>query len=374
MRIIIDENIAFAEEAFTPFGKVGLYPGREITNDILKDADALIVRSVTVVNETLLKETKVKFVGTATIGWDHLDTRYLDKNNIFYTSAAGCNSDAVAEYVTAALYDIAARRSLSLKGKKIGLIGAGNIGTRVARIASSIGMEVKLNDPPLARESKSDKYLPLAELFDSDIITLHVPLNPDGEDKTYHLFNKDNLQLLKDNIIFINTSRGPVVDNDILPRFIKEKGLISVLDVWENEPMLNKELLSLTETASPHVAGYSVEGKINGTIMIYNALCNFAGYDPGWKYQTPPPVEEPIRAEDKGTLEEQIDSVIKSTYNVRKDDAELRKALDMEIRFIPAYFDLLRKKYPLRKQFFNYKVSSPSPDTLKILKGIGFRE
>jgi erythronate-4-phosphate dehydrogenase len=373
MRIIIDENIAFAEEAFTPFGKVGLYPGREITNDILKDADALIVRSVTVVNETLLKETKVKFVGTATIGWDHLDTRYLDKNNIFYTSAAGCNSDAVAEYVTAALYDIAARRSLSLKGKKIGLIGAGNIGTRVARIASSIGMEVKLNDPPLARESKSDKYLPLAELFDSDIITLHVPLNPDGEDKTYHLFNKDNLQLLKDNIIFINTSRGPVVDNDILPRFIKEKGLISVLDVWENEPMLNKELLSLTEIASPHVAGYSVEGKINGTIMIYNALCNFAGYDPGWKYQTPPPVEEPIRAEDKGTLEEQIDSVIKSTYNVRKDDTELRKALDMEIRFIPAYFDLLRKKYPLRKQFFNYKVSFPSPDTLKILKGIGFR-
>jgi erythronate-4-phosphate dehydrogenase len=373
MKLVVDENIAFAEEAFSPFGEVELYPGREITNDLLKDKDVLIVRSVTVVNEALLKNTSVKFTGTATIGWDHLDTNYLSRNNIAYTSAAGCNSDAVTEYVTAAIYDLAARHQFSLKGKKIGIIGAGNIGSRVAIIAEGIGMEIRLNDPPLARESKSDRYLPLDTLYDSDIITLHVPLNMEGADKTYHLFNEDNLQQLKDNCILINTSRGAVVENDILNYYIARKNLITVLDVWEDEPNLNKELLTAVETGSPHVAGYSYEGKVNGTIMIYNALCRFAGYDPGWKYTPPPPEDDIIEIPDTGTPEEQIDKAIKSTYDIRKDDDELRRALEMENRFIPAYFDLLRKKYPLRKQFNNYKVSAANPETEGILGKLGFR-
>jgi erythronate-4-phosphate dehydrogenase len=372
MKIIIDENIAFANEAFTNFGEVELHPGREITNEMLKDASVLITRSVTIVNETLLKETKVKFVGTATIGWDHIDTRYLNKNNIFFTSAAGCNSDAVAQYVTSSLFDIAAERKISLKDKKIGIVGVGNIGSRIEKITSSIGMEVKLNDPPLARLTKSDKYVPLGELYDCDIITLHVPLNSEGEDKTYHLFNEINLAKLKDNCILINTSRGPVIDNDILAQFIKEKNLITVLDVWEDEPMLNKELLSLTEIATPHVAGYSVEGKINGTVMIYEALCKFLGTDPGWKHIQPPPEEEVIETDSKKVPEEQINSVIKNTYDIKQDDAELRKALKMDSRYIPAYFDLLRKKYPLRKQFSNYKVSAGNPEVKHILSALGF--
>jgi erythronate-4-phosphate dehydrogenase len=372
MRIVVDENIAFAEEAFASFGEVELYPGREITNEILMSADILVVRSVTTVNETLLKGTKIKFVGTATIGWDHLDISYLKKNNIFYTSAAGCNSDAVAEYIFAAIYDIAGRRDITLKGKKMGIIGAGNIGGKVAQIASTQGLEVILNDPPLARKTGSPLYHPLQELYDSDILTLHVPLNTEGEDSTYHLFNKDNLKRLNDNIIILNTSRGAVIDNDILPHYIKKKGLITVLDVWENEPMLNKDLLSVTETATPHVAGYSVEGKINGTVMIYNALCRFIGYDPGWKYILPEPESTIITPVIEESVEKQIDQVIKSVYNIRRDDSEMRKALEMENRYIPAFFDLLRKKYTLRKEYRNYIVSSNDQSILNRLRGMGF--
>jgi erythronate-4-phosphate dehydrogenase len=372
MKIVVDENIAFAKEAFSLFGEVELYPGREINNGILKDADVLIIRSVTTVNESLLKNTNIKFVGTTTIGWDHLDTVYLGKNNISYTSAAGCNSEAVAEYVIASLYDIASRKGISLLNKQIGIIGVGNIGSIVARYSHIIGMEVKLNDPPLARKNISGKYLPIEELFNSDIITLHVPLNMEGEDKTYHLFDEKKLEKLKEGSILINTSRGSVIDNDILPEYLKQKNITAVLDVWENEPLLNKELLALTDTATPHVAGYSAEGKINGTIMIYKALCTFAGYNPGWKYNPPPP-EEDIISVSGNSVEQQVNNIIKYTYDIRKDDAELKKALTMDSMFIPAYFDLLRKKYILRKEYQNYKVSASHPEVKQILSGLGFR-
>ncbi len=374
MRIIADENIALANEAFSSFGEVELYPGRKISNKILQNADALIVRSITNVGEELLKDTPVKFVGTATIGWDHIDTAYLDSKEIRYATAAGCNSDAVAEYVTSALFDIAVKYKIALRNKKIGVIGAGNIGTRIARIAAGAGMEVLLNDPPLAEKTGSSKYLPLFELMNCDIITLHVPMNLSGIYKTFHLFNEKNLSLLKENTIFFNTSRGPVADNNALLDAIKKKNLVAILDVWENEPALNRELLSVTEIATPHIAGYSYEGKLNGTVMIYNELCRFAGYDPGWKIE---PVEDNgqiIAAGKKGSDEEKINSVIKKVYDIREDDSELRNALSMDEKDIPAYFDTLRKNYRLRREFFNFKVTADKKDdrVIKALEGMRF--
>ncbi|RPI66206.1 MAG: 4-phosphoerythronate dehydrogenase [Ignavibacteriales bacterium] len=361
MKIIADENIALASDAFSGFGEVELYPGRKITNEILKNADALVIRSITNVNEKLLKNTKVGFVGTATIGWDHLDTEYLDRTGIKYSSAAGCNSDAVAEYVTSALFDIAVKHKISLKDKKIGIIGTGNIGSRVARIAAAAGMNVLLNDPPLAKKTGSSKYLPLHELFKCDIITLHVPLNMTGKFKTFHLFDEENLSLLKDHTIFFNTSRGPVVDNNALLNIIKRKNLITILDVWEHEPKINKELLSLTEIATPHIAGYSFEGKINGTKMIYDELCRFAGFIPGWKY-SPQDIPELIELKKEGSFEERINGVIKNIYDIRTDDADLRKISGISDDEIPHYFDNLRKNYKLRREFFNYTVTSDEPD------------
>jgi erythronate-4-phosphate dehydrogenase len=222
MKIVADENISCAYEAFSPFGEVILLPGREITNKHLKDADALITRSVTIVNKELLEGTNIKFVGTATIGWDHIDIDYLSKNNVNFSSAAGCNSDAVTEYVFSAMFSIAAGKNISLRNKKLGVVGGGNIGSRVAEIAPSLGLEVILNDPPLKRKTGSDIYQPLDKIYDCDIITLHVPLNVSGEDKTVHLFNKKNLEMLKENSIFINTSRGSVVDNTSLHSAIIE--------------------------------------------------------------------------------------------------------------------------------------------------------
>lgn len=375
MKIVADENIALALEAFSAFGDVELYPGRKITNKILKDAEILVIRSITNVNEELLENTKVRFVGTATIGWDHIDTDYLAKKGIRFTSAAGCNSDAVTEYVTTALFDIAVKYNISLKNKKMGIIGVGNIGSRVARIAAASGIEVLMNDPPLREKTGSAVYLPLYELFDCEIITLHVPLNPDGRFKTYHLLNHDNLPLLNENTILINTSRGPVVDNSVLDNLIAKKNLITVLDVWENEPSINKNLLAQTEIATPHIAGYSFEGKINGTLMIYNELCRFLDYDPGWKYVPPDDNFENLTIPQTGTFEQKINSMIKKVYNIRENDADLRKTLNMDDIEIPQYFDELRKNYNLRREFFNYKIIPDSTDipVINALKAMRFK-
>jgi erythronate-4-phosphate dehydrogenase len=372
LKIVADENISYAEEAFSHFGTVELYPGRNITNKLLRDADVLITRSVTMVNEELLKETRVKFVGTATIGWDHIDTAYLQKKNIYFTSAAGCNSDAVTEYVFSALYHIAAKNGLSLPGKKLGIIGAGNIGSRISGIASNLGMQVLLNDPPLFDKTRDPKYIPLQELYQCDIISLHVPLTMSGNYKTYHLFDQRNLSFLNKGVILINTSRGPVIDNAALPGYIIDKEITAVLDVWEHEPEMNKDLLSLAEIATPHIAGYSLEGKINGTAIIYNHLCNFYSYDPGWKYEHQVIPVDPIEVITNGSAEDKINSVIEQVYNIRRDDQDLRKALKMQDSEIPRHFDHLRKIYPLRREFFNFEVKK-DPDVSEYLKALRFR-
>ncbi|MDR3667352.1 MAG: 4-phosphoerythronate dehydrogenase, partial [Ignavibacteriaceae bacterium] len=295
MKIIADENITLVQEAFSGLGDVFLYGGRDISNNILKDADVLLVRSITDVNKNLLEGTNVKFVGTATIGIDHVDTNYLSEKEIFFSDARGCNSDAVAEYVFTALLNLSIEQNFELKGKSIGVVGAGNIGSRIVRLAGALGMNVLQNDPPLKRQTGDKRFLDLDELMNVDIITFHVPLNMEGEDRTSHLFDHNKLNSLKDGAIIINASRGPVVDNDSLEMLISKKKFTSVLDVWENEPLINMNLLLKIRFGTPHIAGYSYEGKINGTVILYNALCTFLNKKIEWQPVIPPAINPLIR-------------------------------------------------------------------------------
>ena len=279
MKIIADENIPFVAECFSSICDVEVAPSREITPGVVADADALLVRSVTRVGADLLAGSKVRFVGTSTIGFDHIDIEYLSRNNIGFASAPGSNANSAAEYVTAALLHIAREHDISLEGKSIGIIGVGNVGSRVAKKATALGMKLCLNDPPLQRQSSAPKYLPIEKLFDCDFITLHTPLTFEGGDKTFHLADEKFFKSLKAGCVFLNTSRGGVVDSIALKAAIGAGRLqATVLDVWENEPNIDTELLEMVDIGTPHIAGYSLDGKIVGMIMIYKAVCKYFGF------------------------------------------------------------------------------------------------
>ena len=356
MNLLVDANITYAKEAFSSLGNTQLVDGRKLTNAEAKDADILVVRSITNVNEKLLKSSKIKFVGTATIGTDHIDLDYLKQNKIEFADAKGCNADSVAEYVFTALYKVAFQKNISLKGKTLGIVGVGNIGSRVVRVAKSLGMKVLKNDPPLERNKIGDNYVSLNEILHSDIISFHVPMILEGIDKTYHLLDENNLKKIRDGAIIINSSRGAVIDNKSLLSESIKREFDLVLDVWENEPAVNIELLSKTKIATPHIAGYSFEGKVNGTKMIYNALCKFLNKQPDWEPQTPE-----IKFPDKKLFEgknneEKLYRLFKEIYDIERDDEMMRKISNIKPDEQLSYFDMLRKKYPIRREFSNYMV------------------
>jgi len=357
-KIIIDENIAFADKAFNHLGVVETVPGRSISNQLLKDADILIVRSITRVDEHLLKDTNVKFVGTATIGTDHIDLNYLKRKKIAFADAKGCNAFSVAEYVVALFFYLSVKYNFILKDKSIGIVGVGNIGSKVARFAEVLGMEFLLNDPPLERIGVPGKFVSLNEILKCDIITLHTPLNPSGIDKTLHLINKDNLAALKENTILINTSRGAVVNNNDLLETIKRKRIIAVLDVWENEPEINSELLERTDIATPHIAGYSYEGKANGTIMIYESLCKFLNAEKKFDFQFPVITDPVIEINLSERFENNMNQLISKIYSIADDNKRMRKISGMSNSEIIKGFDKQRKNYPIRREFNNYKIKS----------------
>lgn len=362
MKIIADENISFATEAFSRFGTVELMHGRQITRSALKDANALVVRSITNVNRDLLEGTPVKFVGTATIGTDHIDREYLQSQSITFTDAKGCNADAVTEYVFTALINTAFKYGITLNGKTFGIIGIGNIGSRIARLAEAMGLIVLKNDPPLQRKTGSSEFVSLEEALQADFITLHVPLNKGGEDNTIHLLNSDNLQKLKAGVILINASRGQVADNTALFENIIKHKIHAILDVWENEPDINTDLLNKVELATPHIAGYSLEGKVNGTKMIYDALCRFSGYKNTWMPALPAADYNIIEYTPSGNITEDLNNIFNEIYNINRDNKELKKMTWMPENERKGYFDMLRKNYPLRREFLNYKIVIKNDD------------
>jgi len=376
MRILADENIPCVKEAFSTLGEITTMPGRAMSASEVAGADMLLVRSVTRVAEKLLHASNVQFVATATIGTDHLDTEYLDRNGIAWASAPGSNANSVSEYVTAALLVLAGRLGLSLSDMTVGVIGVGNVGSRVASKCRALGMRPMLNDPPLARQTGSPGYLPLEGVLSADVVTLHVPLTKTGPDATHHMVDDGFLARMKDGAILINSSRGAVADTSALLRAADSERLGAlVLDVWEGEPDISCDLMSRATIATPHIAGYSYDGKLNGTRMIYEAACRHLNVEPGWQPdRSLPPGQGAIVAGGEGALEKQALRVVSQAYDITQDDGRLRELSSLKPDDRPACFDRLRKTYPVRREFQNYTVQGVGTGTELglVLKGIGF--
>jgi erythronate-4-phosphate dehydrogenase len=372
MKIVADDNIPFLKGALEPYAEIIYFPGEQINQEIAKDADALVIRTRTRCNEKLLDGTKVQFIGTATIGFDHIDTQYCNNRKIFWTNAPGCNSSSVQQYIAAALLKIASEKKNSLKDKILGIIGVGNVGSKVEKFARTVGMNVLLNDPPRERLEGKKNFLALNEILsESDIVTVHVPLNVAGQDTTYHLFDDEKFAKMKKGAWFFNTSRGEVVDTASLKKALNSGKLGgAITDVWENEPDIDLGLMSQVFIATPHIAGYSTDGKANGTAMIVNSLSKYFNL-PGRNWypkNVPPPAFPGILIDCKGKSEEEIlNEAIRHTYNIDEDTERLRR--------VPSDFEKLRGDYPLRREFTSYIVDleGATEEIKHILKNIGFK-
>jgi len=353
MNIVIDENIEFAESAFRKYGNITLVHGREITNALLKNADALIIRSITKVDKNLLNETPVKFIGTATIGIDHLDIDYLRSRSITLASAPGCNSFAVAEYVITAFAKIVAKNNLAGKIKSVGIIGYGHIGSKVVKYFENLGYTLIINDPPLEKKGKHNiNFGTLDEALKCDVITLHVPYTKNGEFPTHHLIDVDELNRIKEKAVLINTSRGGVVNNSALKNILKVKRIFTAFDVWENEPHPSLELVELCDISTPHIAGYSLEGKANGTMMIEKAFANFTEVESDWEPKLPAVRRSNIIIENESDPIQLLCKTTNNIYDIEKDSLHLKESLIEDQNC----FDNLRKNYSPRREFSNYKI------------------
>lgn len=378
IKIIADENIPFVKETFNRPGELKTLSASEISVQKIRSADILLVRSATRVNKDLLNGTKIKFVGSATSGLDHIDKSYLKRRKIKLVYAPGANANAVAEYVIAALLSLAKRKNFILSGKKIGIIGVGNAGKKVAEKCQALGMKTLLNDPPLSRRTKDKKYLPIEALFKADIISLHIPLTYRGLDPTYNLVNKNFLKKMKNRIIFINTSRGPVVDEQALLYFMKEGKFESVvLDVWANEPEINIELLKKVDIGTPHIAGYSLDGKVKASAMLYRAMCRYLHKRDEWSpLSLIVPLSKDIIKIDcsYSKNEEIIGKVINTLYDPETDDRQLRKIIYLAKKERRKYFESLRKGYPVRREFHNIRLllKNCSRKLIEKFKKLGF--
>jgi erythronate-4-phosphate dehydrogenase len=371
MKVVIDNKIPFIKGALEQYCDVVYREGNSVKKSDLLDADALIVRTRTKCNAGLLDGTKVRFIATATIGYDHIDTEYCKAHRIAWTNAAGCNASSVQQYIAAALLQLAKKLGYQLSKKTIGIVGVGNVGSKVEIFCRAIGMHVLLNDPPRARREGAAGFVSLEEIAErADILTFHVPLNRAGEDATYHLVDKRLLSRVRKDQIFINSSRGEVVETASLKSILGEKKLAGcILDVWENEPGIDAELLGLADIGTPHIAGYSADGKANGTSMSVQALSRFfhLGVD-AWRPSAVPLPERTVIDINCTDLDEQeiLRSIIHSTYDILADDRRLRTS--------PQTFEKQRGEYPLRREFPSYRVrlSGASGAFLQMIKTLGF--
>ena len=378
MLIVADENIPFVREAFGALGTIRLISGRAMTPEAVRDAEMLLVRSVTPVNEVLLAGSAVRFVGTATIGADHVDQDYLARRDIRFAAAPGSNANSVAEYVTAALLVLARRQGRELAGRSLGVIGVGNVGSCVVEKARVLGMQVVLNDPLLRRKTGDARYRPLEEIFNCDFITLHVPLEELGPDPTWHLADAAFVKRMKPETVLLNTSRGAVADNAALLHALKT-GIIAgaVLDVWEGEPVIDCALLDRVALGTPHIAGYSFDGKVNGTVMLYEAACDFLGIEPSWDAAAhmPAPEHPELSVDSKAAPgEDVLRQAVLTVYPIERDDRALRGICRQPPDERAAHFDRLRKEYPPRREFHYTDVIMENEDrrVAAALGGLGF--
>lgn len=349
--IVADENMPLVKELFAEFGGtptgIKRLSGRCITAKNLYKTDILLVRSVTQVNEALLKGSPVRFVGTATIGTDHIDLDYLSQQGIEFSSAPGSNAQGVAEYVLTSIAYWAERRDVDLSTIKVGIIGAGNVGSRVAKVLDILGIDYLLNDPPLEATGDPRSFVSLKEIQQCNVVSCHVPFVASGQHSTYHLIDDAFLEVMPENSLIINSSRGAVLDNNAAYGLKKTgKAIDYILDVWEGEPKVDLKLMEQALIATPHIAGYSQEGKIRGTYQLYQALNELQGLKatislnellpqaPKWHWD--------------GSLKGLYQSIM-PYYDIEADDRRMRQvSADIEKKF-----DLLRKTYPQRLEFLD---------------------
>ncbi len=359
MNIIADENIPQVQSAFADFGEITTLPGRNLQHSDLLDCDILLVRSVTQVNETLIRDTPIKFVASATIGTDHVDLDYLQQNNIGFANAPGCNAEAAAEYIINALFELSKRRDFNPFELTAGIIGHGNVGSRVRKKLDALGIPVLVNDPPL-QDAGDDSvhYVSLQSIIDEcDFITLHVPLTREGPYPTYHLFDETRLSQLHKSTILFNAARGAVIDNQALSSLLEQRQNLTVfLDTWENEPEINLKLLQQVDLATPHIAGYSVEGKLRGTQMILDATCQYFHIHKEWMMQDHLPPTQTIftKAIDQNLF---WFDLLSQQYRVFDDHQHMLELAHLNRQDRAAAFDLLRKDYPKRYEYNHYQVS-----------------
>lgn len=373
MKIICDDKIPFLKGALEPYAQVEYCAGAAIDASMVRDADVLVVRTRTRCDEALLSGSRVQFVVTATIGYDHIDTAWCARHGVQWTNCPGCNAASVAQYIASCLCALARKYSIDFTRTTVGVVGVGHVGSRVAAVASALGCRLLLCDPPRARREGGASFVSLDDIMrESDIITLHVPLSREGEDATYHLFDEARMARLTPAQTLINSSRGEVVDNAALKEALCRGALrTAILDVWENEPRIDTALLEHLFAGTPHIAGYSQDGKANGTTMSVQAI--------GQKYQLPcahwqvtdvPAPLSPARLTLNAqglSAQEIMMQAIEHTYRVSTDDARLRASVST--------FEAQRGAYPIRREFSAYTlhlVGAP-PATLRSLQKIGFK-
>ena len=380
MKIVADENMPYVEALFAEFGQIEFVNGRTLTAEQVKDADVLLVRSVTKVDQALIEDAaKLLFVGSATIGTDHIDLDFLHQQGIAFSNAPGCNATAVGEFAFIALLELAKRLGTQLKGKVIGIVGAGNTGTAAAKCFESYGLQVLLCDPIKQAEGDSRQFVSLDELIaKADVISLHVPITKEGSHKTWYLFDEIRLNTLKPNTWLINCCRGEVIDNHALIKVKQARDDIKViLDVWEGEPNPIAELVPLVEFATPHIAGYSLEGKARGTFMLYQTLCRLLQKDPSKSLMgLLPPFEFQQRLNTADLDENKLLKMCRLVFDLRDDDALFRQSFHTATGF-----DLLRKQHTHRREFSALAVNpasdnaiSASSDCIKMLHSLGYSQ
>ncbi|HCD7251181.1 TPA: 4-phosphoerythronate dehydrogenase PdxB [Citrobacter farmeri] len=370
MKILVDENMPYARELFSRLGEVKAVPGRPIPVAELDDADALMVRSVTKVNASLLEGKAIKFVGTATAGTDHVDENWLKLAGIGFSAAPGCNAIAVVEYVFSSLLMLAERDGFALRDRTVGIVGVGNVGGRLQARLEALGIRTLLCDPPRADRGDEGDFRSLDELVrEADVLTFHTPLFKEGPYKTLHLADEALLSRLKPGAILINACRGAVVDNTaLLARLNAGQELSVVLDVWEGEPDLNVDLLHKVDVGTAHIAGYTLEGKARGTTQVFEAWSAFIGREQHVALDTLLPAPEFGRITLHGPLDQPaLKRLVHLVYDVRRDDAPLRN-----VAGIPGEFDKLRKNYLERREWSSLYVMCDDADAAALLCKLGF--
>ncbi|MFT6916136.1 MAG: erythronate-4-phosphate dehydrogenase [Motiliproteus sp.] len=374
MHIVADENIPLAEAFFSHLGTVERLPGRSLTQQHLQRADLLLVRSVTAVNAELLADTPVKFVASATIGTDHVDLPLLKQRGIGFSNAPGCNADSVVDYVLSAFTHLAEQQGCALAERRVGIVGVGNVGRRLQQRLQRLGIECLLCDPPRAEQEpastlgSADRFVDLSVLLGRcDVFCLHTPLTREGRHPSYHLFDAELLHALPQGSWLINAGRGAVIDNRALADCLQQrKDLQVVLDVWEPEPAIDTDLAQQVTLATPHIAGYSLEGKSRGTEMIYQSACRFLGLTPQRTLAQllPRPGIRQLDLNAEAALEvDLLPRLVRLVYDLRRDHEALIQRVRCQPPHIASEFDRLRRYYPERREFSSLNITGIASDS-----------